>query len=51
MYMRTLKLERARVEELTDRGEQRFNREMWAEEALELGLLTDIIKEPLRLFS
>lgn len=50
MYMRTLKLKRKKVEELTDRGEQRFNREMWAEEALELGLITEIITQPLRLF-
>ena len=43
MYMRKLKLSREEVEKLTLRGEQAFNAEMWAPEALEIGLIQEIV--------
>lgn len=46
MYMRKLGLTRERIEELTLRGEQPFNAEMHANEALEIGLIEEIIQYP-----
>ena len=43
MYMRKLKLSREEVESLTQRGEQAFNAEMWAPEALKIGLIQKIV--------
>jgi len=46
MYMRKLKMSRKKVEELTLRGEQPFDSEMHAEEALEIGLIEEIVPYP-----
>lgn len=50
MYMQKLGLKRKRIEQLTDRGEQQYNSDMWAEEALELKLIQRIVDKPLDLF-
>ena len=51
MYMRKLGIKRELVEEYVLRGEQPFNAGMWAEEAVEIGLVQEIVTAPLDIFT
>lgn len=50
MYMRQLNVTSKQVEEWVNRGEQRYNAVMWAEEALEIKLITAIVKDQFNFF-
>lgn len=50
VYMSKLGLTRAKVKELIKRGDQKFDDQMHAEEALKLGLVEEIITEKLDIF-
>lgn len=49
-YCGALNLPRERIDKLIARGDQQFNNKLSAKEALEVGLITEIVKERLPIF-